>query len=80
MSKRSPSSMPVSLLWLRSDLRLDDHPALHAALADGRAVMPVFIWDPAAEGDWPFGRSGQGLAAIDRCGSLTPSCAPPDRG
>ncbi len=33
------------LLWLRRDLRLHDHPALHAALATGRPVVPVFCLD-----------------------------------
>ncbi len=66
MPKLASHSPPVSLLWLRGDLRLDDHPALHAALADGRAVVPVFIWDTAAEGDWPLG----GAARVWLDGSL----------
>lgn len=35
----------TSLLWLRRDLRLDDHPALTAAADDG-PVLPVFVRDP----------------------------------
>lgn len=38
--------MPGSVLWLRRDLRLHDHPALQAALAHGPAA-PVFVLDPA---------------------------------
>ncbi len=40
--------VPDTLLWLRRDLRLDDHPALHAAAAaaDGGRVVPVFVFDP----------------------------------
>jgi deoxyribodipyrimidine photo-lyase len=34
------------LLWLRRDLRLRDHPALHAAAADG-PVAALFVLDPA---------------------------------
>ncbi|MGH2869434.1 MAG: deoxyribodipyrimidine photo-lyase, partial [Solirubrobacteraceae bacterium] len=34
-----------SLLWLRRDLRLRDHPALRAALAAGGPVVPVFCFD-----------------------------------
>ncbi len=34
-----------SLLWLRRDLRLHDHPALRAALDDGGPVVPVFCFD-----------------------------------
>ncbi len=59
-------SAPVSLLWLRNDLRLDDQPALHAAMAKGHAVVPVFIWDSKAEGDWPLG----GAARVWLHGSL----------
>lgn len=33
------------LVWLRKDLRLADNPALAAALATGRAVIPVYILD-----------------------------------
>ena len=36
--------MPATLLWLRSDLRVSDHPALCAAAADGQ-VVPVFVLD-----------------------------------
>jgi deoxyribodipyrimidine photo-lyase len=35
-----------SIMWFRRDLRLDDHPALLAAGADGAAVVPVFVVDP----------------------------------
>ena len=38
------------LIWLRRDLRLSDHPALHAACQSGRPVIPVFILDPLFEG------------------------------
>ncbi|MEO1688217.1 MAG: deoxyribodipyrimidine photo-lyase, partial [Pseudomonadota bacterium] len=42
------SSPPPALVWLRRDLRLDDHPALTAAAAAG-PVIPVFILDPQTE-------------------------------
>jgi deoxyribodipyrimidine photo-lyase len=35
-----------TVLWLRRDLRLADHPALHAAAAAGGQVVPVFVVDP----------------------------------
>ena len=40
--------MPDVILWLRRDLRLADHPALHAAVeaADGGRVLPLFVIDP----------------------------------
>jgi deoxyribodipyrimidine photo-lyase len=46
---------PVTLVWLRKDLRLADQPALAAAFARGGAVVPVFIHDEAGEADWPLG-------------------------
>lgn len=67
-----------SLVWLRQDLRLSDQPALQAALQRGGPVIPVFIWSPAAEGDWPAGgasrwwlhHSLQSLAAdLEKLGS-----------
>ncbi len=42
------------LLWLRQDLRLHDQPALVAAAAAG-AVIPVYILDDDAPGDWRIG-------------------------
>ena len=38
------------LLWLRRDLRLDDHPALLAAAQSGAPVVPFFVVDPALWG------------------------------
>ncbi len=40
---------PPVLLWLRRDLRLSDHPAMAAAIAQGVPVIPVFILDPVFE-------------------------------
>jgi deoxyribodipyrimidine photo-lyase len=41
--------MDTRIVWFRRDLRLDDHPALHAALdgADDTRIVPLFVWDPA---------------------------------
>lgn len=39
--------MASAIWWIRRDLRFMDNDALRAALADGRAVYPVFILDPA---------------------------------
>ena len=47
-------SAPV-ILWLRQDLRLGDHPALAAACASGRPLLPVYIRDDAAAGRWADG-------------------------
>ena len=39
-------AVSTSILWLRRDLRLHDHPALVAALASSSVVVPVFCFDP----------------------------------
>uniref|UniRef100_A0A0E0K2K5 Photolyase/cryptochrome alpha/beta domain-containing protein n=1 Tax=Oryza punctata TaxID=4537 RepID=A0A0E0K2K5_ORYPU len=44
-----------TVVWFRRDLRIDDNPALAAAARDG-AVLPVFIWCPADEGQFYPGR------------------------
>ncbi|CAA9574317.1 MAG: Deoxyribodipyrimidine photolyase [uncultured Thermomicrobiales bacterium] len=42
------------VIWFRRDLRLHDHPALTAALAAGRLVAPLFVFDEALlRGRWP---------------------------
>ena len=38
-------SEPLSLVWLRRDLRLHDNAALYAALKSSHPVLPVFIFD-----------------------------------
>lgn len=38
-------SEPLSLVWLRRDLRLHDNAALYYAFKRGRPVIPVFIFD-----------------------------------
>lgn len=40
----------ATLLWLRRDLRLSDHPGWEAALDGGGSVIPVFLLDPIFEG------------------------------
>ncbi|NHQ75957.1 deoxyribodipyrimidine photo-lyase [Roseovarius gahaiensis] len=65
----------ATLLWLRRDLRLSDHPALCAAVARGGPVIPVFILDPLTEGlgaapKWRLGLSLADLAQrIEAMGS-----------
>lgn len=41
-----------AIVWFRQDLRLDDNPALHAAVDSGSPVIPVYIWSPDEEGKW----------------------------
>jgi len=47
-------------MWFRRDLRLADLPALHAAAAEGRRVVPLFVVDPA------FERAGVGRRSFMR--------------
>ncbi|HVU17236.1 MAG TPA: deoxyribodipyrimidine photo-lyase [Candidatus Didemnitutus sp.] len=50
---------PPIIVWFRQDLRLTDNPALNAAVRTGRPVIPIFIWDPKREGDWPAGAASR---------------------
>ena len=47
-SKSASSALgPVVIYWHRTDLRLHDSPALHAALSlEPKAFIPVWTWDP----------------------------------
>lgn len=57
----------TQIVWLRRDLRVHDHPALHAAIAPGGPVLPLFVLDP----DVYSGRSASG----DRTHALLASLA-----
>ena len=62
--------MSVALVWFRRDLRLQDNPALQAALDAGHAPLPVYIHAPHEEGDWAPGAASnawlhRSLAALD---------------
>jgi len=48
------SSDPI-LVWLHSDLRLDDNPALFAAAQTKRPVVPIFIFDESTNKKWKLG-------------------------
>ena len=61
---------PPAILWFRRDLRLADNPALQAAQATGRPILPVYILDdgPAARriggaSRWWLDKSLRALAA-----------------
>lgn len=43
------------IYWFRQDLRLDDLPALRAAAKSGQPVLPVYIFDEDAPGQWQPG-------------------------
>lgn len=59
-----------TLVWFRNDLRLADNPALASVVVRHGPVIPVFVWDPAAEGNWKPGAASQwwlhqSLASLD---------------
>jgi len=41
-----------AIFWFRRDLRLSDNPGLAAAVASGRPILPLFIFDDQTAGDW----------------------------
>jgi len=49
MASSRASDSPI-LLWFRQDLRLADNPALAAAIATGRPIIPLFILHEASDG------------------------------
>ncbi|MEW8380802.1 MAG: deoxyribodipyrimidine photo-lyase [Candidatus Thiodiazotropha taylori] len=63
--------MTRSILWLRRDLRLTDHPALLAAIRDANYLLPVYIHAPEEEQPWQSGAASNwwlhnSLIALDR--------------
>lgn len=62
MTMRAPA-----IVWFFQDLRLDDQPALAAALAAGRPIVPVFVLDTTSPGAWAPG----GASRFWLHGSLT---------
>lgn len=62
--------MSHALIWFRRDLRLDDNPALQAALRVGHLPVPVYIHAPEEESPWAPGAAShawlhRSLLALD---------------
>jgi len=60
----------TAIVWFRRDLRLADNPALDHARSHFDRVVPVYIHNPEAEGDWAPGAAScwwlhHSLAALD---------------
>jgi len=52
-------SKAASIVWFQQDLRLDDNPALRAAVKRGGPVIPLFVWSPQEQGHWPPGAASR---------------------
>ncbi len=48
----------TQIIWFRQDLRLHDQAAVRAAAQAG-PVLPVYVLDDAAQGDWPMGAASR---------------------
>jgi deoxyribodipyrimidine photo-lyase len=62
--------MSTAIVWFRRDLRLEDNPALAAALATAETVIPLYIDSPMEAGAWAPGAASNwwlhhSLAALD---------------
>lgn len=42
--------MFTAIVWLRRDLRIEDHPALHHACQEHEHVLPIYLWQPTQVG------------------------------
>lgn len=48
-----------SIVWFSQDLRIEDQPALNAAIAKGGAIIPLYIWAPQEEKEWAPGAASR---------------------
>src|SRR3954469_12374942 len=77
-----PSLDRPAVVWLRDDLRMSDNPALSSAVASGRQVVVLYVFDdsgsPAPRGGGG-GRRGGAPRAAGGCTTAssrsTPRCA-----
>ena len=53
------SSVSISIVWFRRDLRLEDNPALSAATKSGAHIIPLYIYAPQEDGQWAPGAASQ---------------------
>ncbi|MEJ2310160.1 MAG: deoxyribodipyrimidine photo-lyase [Gammaproteobacteria bacterium] len=62
--------MTTAILWFRRDLRLDDNPALSAALEQCERLIPLYVHQPGEEAPWAPGAASlwwlhHSLASLD---------------
>ena len=48
-----------SLVWFRRDLRLEDQPALNAAISRGGPIIPIYISETSDQTDWSPGAASR---------------------
>jgi len=53
------SSVAPAIVWFRNDLRLDDHPALDAAVRSGAPIVALYALDDDSAGDWRMGAASR---------------------
>ncbi|HMO52124.1 MAG TPA: deoxyribodipyrimidine photo-lyase [Kiritimatiellia bacterium] len=58
MKTRTEADRPL-IWWVRRDLRLQDNPALDAAIHSGKKIIPLFIWAPEEEAPWEPGAASR---------------------
>lgn len=58
-SVRSADHTEPVIVWFRDDLRVADHPALCAALTQGRPIVAVYLLDEASAGVRPLGAAAR---------------------
>ena len=51
--------MSGTIVWFRRDLRLQDNPALSAAVERGGFIIPIYIFDKEGEGRWSAGAASR---------------------
>ena len=57
LAKNTPShTFDTAIVWFRRDLRVDDNPALVAAVRNCRNVVPVYVFAPEEEGQFQPGK------------------------
>ena len=61
----------TSIVWFRKDLRLEDNPALQAAIDHGGPIVPLYIWDTDPSQEWAMGSASkwwlhQSLISLDK--------------
>ncbi len=54
-----PMERKTAIIWLRHDLRLEDHSSLTLALERGYTPVLVYIWSPKEEGEWAPGSASR---------------------